>query len=146
VSELERLREAHARAQDEAKRAYDVQRELDEIELLKLKIELGDDNIASVDLPYSPGLPTLVAAKAPQGALLKRYRARIKMKDGAIDPMSIAAAAEELVASCRVYPARDEGGDALYRAIGEARPGVYAQLGQAALKLGAGKEADEGKD
>jgi hypothetical protein len=140
MDELEAIEARRA----ERKAALDVQRKaqrvIDLAALDALEVEHGDSNVATVDVPYSPGLPTLAAVRCPKPPEVKRYRSRVK-PDSKGRPGDPVAAAEELAAVCVVYPDPDA-----YAALCEARPGIHVQLGVAAIQLAAGRADDAGKD
>jgi hypothetical protein len=115
------------------------QREIDLDAIDALEVEHGDSNIAVLTVPFTPGLPVMVAARCPKPAEIKRYQTRVRTKkDGSAgDPI---AAAEEIAACCRVYPDGDS-----YDALCTARAGLNVQLGVAAITLSAAKDEAEGK-
>lgn len=131
--------EARRAAKREARRKeYEAQRAIDLAALDALEDEHGASKIAVVDVPHSPGLPTLVVARLPKPAEVERYRSRVKdraEKKG--DPIK---AAEELASVCLLYPARD-----VYDAIIAERHALHAQLGAAALTLSVGEAQEQGK-
>jgi hypothetical protein len=120
----------------------DAQRALDLEKINELEVEHGDTNVIMLDVPYTPGLPTCVAARTPSDAEIKRYRYRVNegRKGTEIDPMAAQRAAEELAALVLIFPAKDE-----FEAICKARPTVRAQLGAASTKLSQAREEAEGK-
>lgn len=101
-----------------------------------IEVELGDSAVAILDVPYSPGLPAVLAVRCPRSSELKRYQHRLRGKDP-----DTAAAAEEIGAVCIVYPPAGE----LRTALLESRPGLTVQAGTSALGLATGKARDEGK-
>jgi hypothetical protein len=105
-----------------------------------LEVELGDSNVAVIDVPYTPGLSTCAAVRCPTTPEVKRYQARLKPAGNGKNIDAIAAS-EEIGLACLKYP-EGEGREALLAA----RPGIKVALGSAALKLSTGKAADEGKD
>jgi len=136
VEEIQARREAKREALEAQK---EEQRAIDLEALEALEDEHGINNIVWMDLPYTPGLVSLVAAKCPTPAYMKRYRDMCKTKNEK-HPDYIAAA-EMLAAVCRVYPPEQDD----YKKVLDARPGVHVQLGVAAMKLGSGREQDESK-
>jgi hypothetical protein len=139
MSKLEEVekRRAERKAKVEAER--NEQRAVDLEAIEALEIQHGDSSICMLEVPYTPGLPNLVAARCPNDAEVKRYRASVK-PDKQGRPGNAVAAAEQLAALVRVYP-----DDEAYAAICAARPGIHAQLGATALGLAVGKAEDEGK-
>lgn len=117
-----------------------AQRVIDLEALDTLEIEHGDSNVAAVGVPFTPGMVTMAIVRVPKPAELKRYRSRIT-PDSKGHMGDMVAAAEEVAAVCRVYPDTEA-----YEALCEARPGLHVEMGLKALKLGSGREADEGKD
>lgn len=107
----------------------------------ELEVEFGDECVEAIEVPFSPGLPTIVVARMPTRPEIKRYQARVKpaAQNREIDAP---AASEELGRSCMVYPRDAAARDALV----EARPGVLTMCGNAALRMAQGKAASEGKD
>jgi hypothetical protein len=138
---------AERKAANEAARLEQRAKDLEAIDALEQ--EFGDSNIATLDVPYSPGLPTMIACRTPNEAEIKRYRHELKAKkDGTMgDPVT---AAELVAATCRVYPPRGKNGEAsdgdeLYRKMLAARPGIHVQLGAEALKLASASAEDRSK-
>lgn len=109
-----------------------------------LEATLGDSNVAVIRVPYSKGLPAAAAVRCPKPLEMKRFRDRVRpQKDNRnreIEP-DHQAAADELVALCRVYPADAE----TYERLCAARPGLSGQLAKEAIKLAVGAEESEGK-
>jgi hypothetical protein len=128
-------RKAAVSVEEDAARAAD----LDAIDALE--VEHGDSNVSVVHVPYVHGMPTCAAVRCPKPAEVKRYQSRCKPKHEKDHPDTVAAA-EELAAICRIFPADKEA----YAALCAARPGLVVQLGVAAIRLGQGKSDDEGKD
>lgn len=136
IAEIEARR---AKRKAAAAEAYETQRAADLEALDALEVEHGDSNVASVDVDYQPGAPTMAVVKAPSKIYVKRYQDRVKPKrDGRMGDAQ--EAAEELAAVCVVYPGKEA-----FDAMVEARPGLRVQCGLAALKLAVGRESDLGK-
>lgn len=141
----ERLAEAEKRATDR-KAAKEEARALQRIEDLEaceqIEEQLGADILtAKINVEHGPGLPTLVMVRCPTKPELTRYRTGLKMRDGSPDPKAATEAAELLAAVCVVYP--DRKGD-VWKALCEARPGVAAGAGSAAIKLSVASAESEG--
>jgi hypothetical protein len=129
IEEKRAARKAARQAELELQKAIDLEA------IDALEVEHGDDNIAVLEVPFTPGSPIMVAARCPSSAEFKRYRARLKEKNP--DPIK---AAEELGTSCRVYP------DATaFETLLAARAGILTQLGVAAVQLATGRAVEEGK-
>jgi hypothetical protein len=140
---LAEIEAARAKRRADSDRARDEQKATDLEAISELEIEHGDTNISTLECPYTPGLPVMLAVRTPKPAEMKRYRDGCKPdKNGRSDALGPAILLAEI---CRVYPPRDEDGTALYARVCEARPGVNVQLGVLAVKLAAGKAEDEGK-
>ncbi|MFA5436663.1 MAG: hypothetical protein WC372_11550 [Candidatus Neomarinimicrobiota bacterium] len=135
VAEVEARRAARKAALEEQRL---TQRALDLEALDALEVEHGDSNVATLDVPYSPGLPTLVAVRCPTSPELKRYQARLRERN----PNPITAA-EEVARVCVVFPSSD---DPTRATLLDARPGLLVQLGTLALGLATGRAAEEGKE
>lgn len=105
-----------------------------------LEEEHGDNNIAVIVVPFTPGSVTRVATRTPKPEEIKRYRSRIRPKKMG-DMPNVQDGAAELAAVTRVYP--DDDAWALVLAQ---RPGLDTQLGLKAAQLAAGSEEEEGKD
>ena len=133
---LELIEERRRKRQDDLAKARDEQRALDLEAIDALEVEYGDNSVAVIDVPYTPGLPTCAAVRCPKPSEVKRYQARLKEQKP--DP---AKAAEEIAAIAQIYPPAGEDREGLHAA----RPGLLVQLGVAALGLATGKAADEGK-
>lgn len=124
----------------ELKKQRDAQRAIDLEALNSLEIEYGDENISALDIAFLPGQVTLAAVRTPTSPEVKRYQSRIRpTREGRLGDSS--AAAEEIGASCVVYPSKGEQCDALFAA----RPGLLVNLGMRALDLSTGKAEAEGK-
>lgn len=144
MSKLEDAEEKIRALEAETQEKFDAQRAVDLEAYFSLKVEHGISNVAHVDLPYLPGLPTMVIVRAPVEYEVKRYRDRVRPPNGNQgDPIK---AAEELASVCRVYPPKvDAPGSDLYDAVQKARPSVHMQLGVVAIKLAQGVAAEQGK-
>ena len=128
-AEIAELDSAHAEP-----RAERELQDLDAIE--KLREELGRSNVAVVEVPFTPGLPVLVAARCASDAEVKRYQDRLRE-----EKPDLAGAAREVGALCRKYPDAET-----WAKLIAARPIVSVQVGTAALNLAAGKIRTAGKD
>lgn len=133
---------AARKAAAEACREVQLASDLDAID--SIEAERGDSNVAVIRLPYTRDLPAAVAVRVPSLAEMKRYRDRVRpSKDGRnrdVQPDQVQPA-EEIGATCRVYPTDET----VFRALCEARPGLLVQMGVRALELGSGREESEGK-
>ncbi len=138
-SPLERAERKRAERKAKLKEQEDAQRARDLEVVDALEEEHGDSKIAVLNVPYTPGLPTLVAARLPTDPEIKRYRYRCKDK-GPKEPGDAIGAAEELSAKTRVYP-----DDETYAKICAERHGVPLQLGIISANLAIGKAEAEGK-
>jgi hypothetical protein len=142
LSAVERLAEREA-ARDEhkaelaEKRAEQKILDLDAIEALEQ--ERGDSNVATEEIPFTPGLPVLVAARCPTEIEIKRYQSRLKKGRDGEEPDPIAAG-QEVGAVCRIYP-----DDETWAKVLKARPGVVVALGVAALRLAGAVRREAGK-
>lgn len=119
--------------------AADDQRATDLEAIDALETEHGDSNVAVLRVPFTAGLPTLVAVRCPAPVELKRFRALVKPpKDG--KPVDYVPPTEQLASTCLVYPDKET-----FAKLCEARPGLHMQLGTSALKLGTAEEDAQGK-
>jgi hypothetical protein len=141
LSPLE-LAEARRAARKAGNRAeWENQRALDIEALDALEQEYGDTSVKALDVPFTPGLPTLVVARCAKPVELARYRDSVRpAPDGRKQPDHVKAG-EQLATLCRVYPDDDT-----YAKVRDARPGIHLQLGVAALELATGREQAESKD
>lgn len=143
-SPLEAIEEKRAARKAAAEAARDEQLWRDLSAIDAIEVELGDSNVAVLRLPYAKDLPAAVAVRAPSTAEMKRYRDRVRpSKDGRnrdVQPDQVKPA-EELGATCRVYPADETA----FGLLCEARPGLLVQMGVRALELGSAREESEGK-
>jgi hypothetical protein len=134
--EAKRAEDAHTRQE-----AHDTQRlsDLDALEIAEA--EHGATNVAFVNVPYTPGLPTIVIVRVPSPPEMKRYRFLAKPKKPD-EPLTehITAANEAMADTCLAWPAVD-----VFAKICDARPGVKAQCGGAAVRLSLGHQEEEGK-
>jgi len=113
--------------------AADEQRAIDLEAINQLEIQLGDDNLAIVEVPHEPGCVTMVAARCPTSPETKRYRFRAKDKAGKrndVIPGDPIEAAEELAESALKYPDAEA-----FAKVCAARPGLKAQLGALTITL-----------
>lgn len=141
---LEAKEAAAAKVAADNDRARKRQRLADLDGIAALRDEFGVTNIVVLDVPYTPGLPTCIAARTPDDPEIKRYRHRLAAgrKPGAEpDPLAGVRASEELADVCRVFPADVE----VYARMKAARPGIHVQLGSAAVKLATASAENEGK-
>lgn len=135
ILEIETRRADRVKAND-AKRAEQHLADLGAIE--ELEIELGEGAVAIVEIPeYTPGCVTMVAARAPNTAEVKRYRFMAADKPGKrndVVPGDAVGAAEQLADTCLKYPDPEA-----FEKVCLARPGLKAQLGTFAVQLVLGK-------
>lgn len=134
--EIQARRSARKAAQRDEQQA---QRCLDLEALDALEQEHGDTSVKAIEIPYTPGLPTMVICKAAYAIALQRYRDSVKAQGDGRTPDYVKAG-EQLASLCVVYPDADT-----YAKVREARPGVHLQLGMAALELATGRAQAEGK-
>lgn len=137
LAQIEAKRAARKAQIDDAR---NEQRATDLEAIDAIEAERGDSNVVMLEVPYSPGMVTLVAARCPSEAEVKRYRAMVK-PDRQGRAGDAVAAAELLASVTRVYPDEDA-----YAVVRAARPAIHAQLGAMALTLAIGKAEEEGKD
>ena len=141
MSSIEQIEKQRADRKAALQAQADEQRVIDVQALNDAEIAHGDTNVCHVDVPYTPGLPTLCVARLPKGIELKRYRTRLKIDGQKVDIAAANDAAAELGRAVCVYP------DAVtFAQMCEARPDLAGQLGSRATKLAQGKAADEGND
>lgn len=111
------------------------QRAIDLRALNSAEEEYGDEMVAFLELPYTPGLPGMVIVKCPLPDALKVFRARLREKS----PDATKAAAE-LARRCMVYPDAE-----VFKELLEKRPGIDAQAGLHASRLAIAREKTEGE-
>ena len=140
MSRLDEIEARRAARKAELQAQADVQRAEDLEALDGLEQEHGDTSVCYVDVPYTPGLPTLAVARVPQPAELKRYRQTLKVKADDVDVNAATDAAAQLGAVVCVYPEKE-----VFAKMCAARPDLKSQLGSRAVKLAQGRAADEGK-
>jgi hypothetical protein len=138
IAEIEARRNARKAAllaQEDEQRATDIEA------LDKAEVEHGDSNVCHMDVPYTPGMPTMVIARCPSPVHVKRYQDRVKPKaNGRASPDAPMDAARELTAMVLVYPSKE-----VFAELVEQRPSLDLQLGVEALGLAQASRADEGK-
>lgn len=130
LADLEASRAARKKTLDDQR---DAQKLVDLAAINALEIELGDDNLAIVEVPYELGCVTMVAARCPTSPETKRYRFRAKDKPGKRNdtiPGDPIEASEELAESCLKYPSPEA-----FEKVCAARAGLKAQLGSLAITL-----------
>lgn len=130
----------------------DSQRAIDLEAIMALEDLHGDSNVAVLDIPYTPGLPTCVAVRTPKPIEFQRYRDMNTGKEAG--PKKAIESAETLGKVCRIYPPKVEAGSVdaegeavqdLFPRILEARSGVLVGMGLAATKLIAAREEEDSK-
>jgi hypothetical protein len=135
IIEIEKRRADRKKASDDKR---DVQRVIDLEAIEELEIELGEGSVAVVDIPeFTPGCVTLVAARSPNTAEVKRYRFMASDKPGKrndVIPGDAVGAAEQLAETCLKYPDAEA-----FEKVCSERPGLKAQLGTFAVQLVLGK-------
>lgn len=137
VAEAKRAaRKAAVEERHKAQRAIDLEA------VMVLEDDLGDSNVAVLEVPFTLGLPCLVAAKTPSAAVVKRYQDRVRGKrDGS--PPDFTVATIEVGESCLVYPAKDS---PEREALLKSRPALLVAVGKAALDLATAQAEDLGKE
>lgn len=135
IAEIE-LRRTNRKKVNDAKR--DEQRVLDLEAIEQLEIEFGEGSIIILEIQeFTPGCVTLVAARAPNTAEMKRYRYMASDKPGKrneVIPGDPASAAEQVAETCLKYPDLES-----FEKVCGVRPGLRAQLGGHAVELVVGK-------
>jgi hypothetical protein len=140
-SRLDEIEAKRAARKAELQAQADEQRVTDIEALNDAEIQHGDTNVCSVDVPFTPGLPTLCIGRLPSGIELKRYRASLKVNGQQVDIAAANEAAAQLGRTVRVYPDAET-----FAKMCEARPDLASQLGSRATKLAQGKAVAEGND
>ena len=135
IAEIEARRSERSKSDELSQKR---QRLIDLAKIEELEIELGESNLAKIEVPYTPGCVTIVAARTPTKPEIKRYRFRTR--DQKVKPDQIpdtSEGAEELALSTFRYPAGDDGkpDKEAFEKLCTARPGLLAQLGYAAAAL-----------
>jgi hypothetical protein len=125
----------------EAAKAEAEQRDKDFAALDELEIKHGDSCVTHMDVPWSPGMPTMIIARKPNAIEYKRFQDRVKPKNGKAVPFEAQqAAARELTECTLLYPSKD-----VFAELAEQRPAIVEQLGIDACALAQASKADEGK-
>jgi len=133
VEEIEKRRADRKAALSELEKEQ-YAKDLEALDVLEQ--EHGDSNVDSLRVPFTPGLPVLVAVKTPSKLLVKIYKDRLR--EAKPNPTK---AAEEIGGKCLVYPDQET-----YEQMLEARPGIATQTGLSALKLSTARATAEGED
>jgi hypothetical protein len=135
IAEIELRRTGRKRVSDDKR---DAQHLTDLLAIEELEIELGEGSVAIVEIPeFTPGCVTLVAARSPNSAEVKRYRYVASDKPGKrneVIPGDAVGAAEQLAETCLKYPDAEA-----FEKVCAERPGLKAQLGTFAVQLVLGK-------
>lgn len=135
ILEIEARRAARKKVADDKR---DDQRVIDLEAIEELEIELGEGSIAIVEIPeFTPGCVTMIAARVPNSAEVKRYRFMASDKAGKrndVVPGDAVGAAEQLAETCLKYPDPEA-----FEKVCVERPGLKAQLGTFAVQLVLGK-------
>ena len=137
LARVERLRAERKAA---AQKAHDAQLAVDLEAIDLLEAEHGDSNVGVIRVGHTAGLPAAVACRCPKPVELKRFRALVTPKNDRDRPDNVAPA-EQLGRVCLIYPDAET-----FAKLCDARPGLQAQLGKAAIELAVGAEEREGKD
>lgn len=140
MSSIDEIEERRAQRKANLDEDRKVQLAVDLEALDALEIQHGDSNVARLNLPYSPGLPTFCVVRTPNQHETKRYRFMCADKTIADESDRLQRAAEALTAVTLVYPDKD-----VFERVKAARPGVASQLAFVAVKLATGREDAEGK-
>jgi hypothetical protein len=130
IEEKRAARKAELAKAELKQRIKDLQA-IDELEILH-----GDNNIAVLRVKYVPGLPTLVAVRAPKDVETKRFRARVKSGDKDQQTAAVAEVGE----TCLVYPSREE-----FAQLAKVRTNLSVDAGSSALDLSVSAKDAEGK-
>lgn len=142
MSSIEEIEAKRADRKAKLQAEADEQRAKDLEALDALELEHGDTSVCHIDVPYTPGLPTMAIARMPKADELKRYRAGLKVTPGEkLDLGASNESAAQLGRTVRLYP--DE---AVFKEMCAARPDLASQLGTRATKLAQGKAAEDSKD
>jgi hypothetical protein len=135
IAEIEKRRSDRKKASDDKR---DAQTVIDLQAIEELEIELGEGAVAIVEIPeFTPGCVTMVAARSPNTAEVKRYRFMASDKPGKrndVIPGDAVGAAEQLAETCLKYPDAEA-----FEKVCAERPGLKAQLGTFAVQLVLGK-------
>lgn len=135
IVEIELRRSERKKASDDKR---DAQHVIDLEAIEELEIELGEGSVAIVEIPeFTPGCVTMVAARSPNTAEVKRYRFMASDKPGKrndVVPGDAVGAAEQLAETCLKYPDAEA-----FEKVCSERPGLKAQLGTFAVQLVLGK-------
>lgn len=138
IAAIEARRKAR---KDELAKQEAEQRATDLDALDAAEVKHGDSNVCHLDVPYTPGMPTMVVARCPKPHEVKRYQDRVKPRaNGKQSPDAPIEAAVELAALVLEYPNKEA-----FAELVEQRPELAIQLGLAALGLSRASAADEGK-
>lgn len=141
MSKLEEIEKQRAERKAKLQAQADDQRAVDVEALNACEEKHGDTSVCRVDVPYTPGLPTMAIARLPKPIELKRYREKLKVNGEKVDVQAATEAAAELGGAVRIYPEKD-----VFDLMCAARPDLASQLGSRATKLAQGKAAEEGKE
>lgn len=106
-----------------------------------LQIEHGDENITTLTVnAYRPGLPVVVAVRAPTEPEYRRYVQMVRRAGQ--DAEKRGKAGDMLAEACWAYPSEAED----RKAMAAAFPGLIVSVSLEAARLAELKGAEEGKD
>lgn len=133
-------RRLHRREQLRQQRDAQYARDLEALDAAEL--EHGASRVTQIELPFVPGLPTMVIVRAPKAVEYKRYRdmTRNATQGFGVNGQKTGNAADLLADVCVIYPEAK-----IYAEVKEAVPGVHDNAFQAAHQLAEGKAVQEGK-
>jgi len=105
--------------------------------LVAAEEEHGANNVDTLEIPFTEGLPMTAIVRTPTKTAMKIYKDRLK--EG--KKPDTEGAANELAKRCLEYPDAET-----FDRMVSARPGIQTQAGLVALKLSIAKVKAEGED
>jgi len=123
----------------EAVKARDEQEEKDLEAIDKIEQELGIVLKTMKVGSHKPGLPALIAYKAPAPEYYKRFSQQVRAAGD--NKQARGAATDMLGAVCLAYPADES----VQKALKEAFPGVVTSIGIAVMTMLEAQKEEEGK-
>ncbi len=141
MASIEEIEKRRADRKAKLREAEDAQKAIDLEALDACEEAHGDTSVCFVEVPYTPGLPTMVIGRMPRPVELKCYRQSIKVAGKTVDIQASNEAADTLGKQIRIYPEAE-----VFEKMCAARPDIASMLGARGTKLAQGKAIDKGEE
>jgi hypothetical protein len=137
------VRERRAARKAALREAQELQQEIDLEALDAAEVEHGDNRVASVEVPFVDGYPTMAIVRAPDKDDVSRYRARCAraQRKENHDTKEILDATCQVARRALVYPDAET-----FAKMCDVWQGLEGALGARAIQLHGAVERDEGNE